>query len=133
MTVVDASVVVAALVDRGRDGEWARTTLAHPSVTAPQLLPVEVTEVMRRLVGARVLSGDVATLALADLADLAIPLFDFAPYADRVWELRATVTAYDAWYVALAESFDVPLATLDRRLRKARGPRCRFASPEGAS
>lgn len=88
---------------------------------------------MRRLVGARVLTGDIATLALADVADLAIQLFDFAPYADRGWELRATVTAYDAWYVALAESLDVPFATLDRRLRKAGGPRCRFAAPEGAS
>ena len=30
---------------------------------------------------------------------------------------------------ALAESLDVPLATLDRRLSRASGPRCAFATP----
>lgn len=92
-------------------------------------MPVEVTQIIRRHVLARTISSDVGALALADLADLAIPLFDFGPHADRVWELRDTVTAYDAWYVALAESLGVPLATLDRRLTKGSGPRCEFLIP----
>lgn len=129
MTVADSSVVVAALVDNGPDGQWAADLLAAPTVIAPHLLPVEVTQILRRLVGARLLSVDVAALALDDLSDLAIPLHDFGPYAGRVWELRETVTAYDAWYVALAESFGVPLATLDRKLAKAPGPLCEFRVP----
>src|SRR5262249_30402822 len=32
----------------------------------------------------------------------------------------------DGWYVSLAEALDVPLATLDARLAKAEGPKCRF-------
>lgn len=131
MTVLDASVVTAALFDAGRDGGWARELLAGSPLIAPHLLPVEVTQVVRRLVIGKVISADVAAIALADLADLAIPLFDFAPCADRVWELRETVSAYDAWYVALAELVDTSLATLDRRLARANGPWCQFVLPPG--
>jgi predicted nucleic acid-binding protein len=131
VTVVDASVVVAGLVDDGPDGQWALDLLAEPSVLAPHLMPVEVAQILRRLVRAGSVSADVAALALEDLSDLAIALYDFAPHADRVWELRETLTAYDAWYIALAESFEVPLATLDRRMAKASGPRCEFQVPGG--
>ena len=44
--------------------------------------------------------------------------------SERVWELRKNLTCYDAWHVALAEAFELPLATLDRRLATASGPRC---------
>lgn len=43
--------------------------------------------------------------------------------------LRANVASYDAWYVAVAEAVDLPLATLDRRLARADGARCRFLTP----
>jgi len=130
VTVVDASVVVAALADEGPEGQWAAGVIASPSVIAPHLLPVEVTQILRRLVHAGTVSTDVAALALEDLTELAIPLHEFGPHVDRVWELRDTVTAYDGWYVALAEAFDVPLTTLDRRLAKAAGPRCDFRLPD---
>jgi len=48
-----------------------------------------------------------------------------------VWDLRTNVTAYDAWYVALAETLGAKLATLDTRLSRATGPRCGFTSPPG--
>lgn len=129
MTVVDASVVVAALLDDGPAGVWSADVLSDPALISAHLMPVEVTQTIRRLVHTRSVSAEVAALALDGLADLTLPLFDFAPYSDRVWELRDALTAYDAWYVALAESFDVPLATLDRRLAKAAGPRCDFRVP----
>ncbi len=53
----------------------------------------------------------------------------YEPFADRVWQLRHSVTPYDAWYVAIAEAFEVPLATLDHRLANAPGPRCSFSTP----
>lgn len=67
--------------------------------------------------------------AVVDASLLVAQLVPFTPFAERVWELRANVTSYDAWYVAVAEQFDLPLATLDRRLAKATGPRCRFLLP----
>jgi predicted nucleic acid-binding protein len=44
----------------------------------------------------------------------------------RVWSLQHNVTPYDAWYVALAEYLEVPLATCDARLARANGPTCAF-------
>ena len=127
--VVDASVVVAALVDVGEVGTWAERVLASGPIVAPHLLPVEVASALRRAAAARDISDDIATLALEDLLDLSIALRPFAEQADRIWALRATVTPYDASYVALAEALDVPLATLDRRLIRAPGPTCTFVHP----
>jgi len=61
-----------------------------------------------------------------------IDLFSYRPFADRVWELRGSVSSYDAWYVALAEGFDAGLITLDRRLAAAPGPSCEFLLPPAA-
>ncbi len=126
--VVDASALVAALVDTGPDGRWAEQLLTA-DLAAPHLLPVEVASVLRRAAAAREISDDVASLAHADLLDLRVELYPYEPVAARIWELRANLTAYDAWYVALAERIEAPLATLDQRLLDAPGPRCRFATP----
>jgi len=64
---------------------------------------------------------DVASLAHADLLELSVDLHPYVPFAERVWSLRATVTADEAGYVAMAEAFDAPLATLDARLGRAAG------------
>jgi predicted nucleic acid-binding protein len=56
-------------------------------------------------------------------------LFPFAPFAERVWALRENLTSYDAWYVALAEALDCPLATLDRKLSRAGRPICEIIAP----
>jgi len=56
-------------------------------------------------------------------------LFPFNPFAHRICDLRKNLTSYDAWYVALAEGLDYPLATLDRKLRGATGPMCSFMMP----
>lgn len=127
--VVDASVVVAALVDGGPAGRWAEELLVEEPLTAPHLLPVEVANVLRRSALAGEISVDVAALAHADLNDLRVELLPYAIVSDRVWQLRDTVTADDAWYVAVAELLEAPLATLDHRLASAPGPRCQFVLP----
>lgn len=127
--VVDSSLVVAALVDSGRVGTWADHLLATDDLAAPHLMPAEVANVLRRAAASGEISADVAALAHADLLSLRIELFAYEPLATRVWELRQNVTAYDGWYVALAESLGARLATLDLRLTKATGPRCAFATP----
>lgn len=70
-----------------------------------------------------------ASRAHADLLGLPIELYDYYELADRIWQLRNTITVYDAWYVALAEALEVPLATLDLRLARAPGARCAFLTP----
>jgi predicted nucleic acid-binding protein len=126
--VVDASAVVAALVDSGPNGRWAEALLTS-DLAAPHLLPVEVANVLRRAVNAGEVSEDVASLAHADLLDLRIELVSYDTVAARTWELRHNLTAYDAWYVAVAELLDVPLATLDQRLASSPGPTCSFQTP----
>lgn len=124
--VVDASVVVAALIDSGRDGGWAASQLVADDLAAPHLMPVEAANVLRRAVMSGDLSPDLATLAHADLVQLRIELFPYDVHAGRIWELRANLTTYDAWYVAVAEALGAPLATLDERVARAAGPTCEF-------
>jgi predicted nucleic acid-binding protein len=128
--VVDSSAVVAALVDDGPDGAWARQGLRGETLVAPAHLHVEVANVLRRAVLAQRLGRDAAALAHRDLVQLPVTTFPYEPLGDRVWALHPTVTAYDAAYVALAEELDAPLWTLDRRLTAASGPRCRFRTPD---
>jgi predicted nucleic acid-binding protein len=128
--VVDASVVAAALIDRGTDGVWARKHVATESLAAPTHLLVEVSHVLRRSVLSGWVSRDVAALAHDDLVHLPVTLFPFEPLAGRIWALHPSVTAYDAGYVALAESLDAPLVTLDRHLSRASGPMCEFLLPD---
>jgi predicted nucleic acid-binding protein len=127
--VVDASVVVAALAGAGAHGTWATQTLAGAQLAAPHLMPVEVANVLRHQQILHALSSDVATLAHRDLLDLDVDLYPYEAMGDRAWELRATLTSYDASYVALAERIGAPLATLDVRLARAPGPICRFLTP----
>ena len=127
--VVDASVLVAALVDGGSDGDWAAAVLADQELVAPHLMPIEVANILRRATLAGDITQDVASLAHADLLDLRVELWPYALLAERCWELRDNVTIYDGSYVALAERLYAPLATLDQRLADAPGTRCHFMTP----
>lgn len=130
--VVDASVVVAALVDTSADGRWAEDVLLSDHIAAPHLLHVEVANILRRLALHGEISEDAASLAHADLLDLRVTLFPYALDPWRAWELRQNLTMYDAWYVALAESLETALATLDKRLTQAPGIRCGIRVPPRA-
>jgi predicted nucleic acid-binding protein len=98
-------------------------------LAAPHLLPVEVANILRKAVLAGDVSEDTVALAHADLLSSRVELFPYEPLGPRIWELQSTTTGYDAWYVALAEALDAPLGTLDRRLSRASGPRCKFWTP----
>lgn len=129
--VVDASVVVAAAVASDETGRWARECLRSAALSAPHVMPVEVASSLRRQVIRGSLSASTGRDMLHDVTLLGIDLYPFDPFGDRIWELRDNLTAYDAWYVALAEGHDCPLATLDQRLAAAAGPRCEFRLPDG--
>ncbi len=121
--------MAAALVDAGDVGSWAEEVLRSQPLAAPHLMPAEVANILRRAAQAGDISMDTASMAHGDLLDLRVELFPYEPFAERVWDLRANVTAYDAWYVAIAESLGAPLATLDLRLTRATGPFCEFSTP----
>jgi predicted nucleic acid-binding protein len=124
--VVDASVLAVALADDGRDGDRARARLRGERLAAPELVDLEVASVLRRRLAGGHLDIRRAELAQADLVDLPVQRAPHRPLLTRCWELRTTLTVYDAAYVALAEALDTNLLTGDARLAGAPGPRCRI-------
>lgn len=131
-TVVDASIVVAALVDNGATGRWAEQILAGDNLAAPHLMPTEAAKILRCAALAGDISSDTAALAHADLLALRVELIPYAGVAERAWQLRLNLTIYDASYVAVAELLGAGLATLDKRLARAPGVDCKVIVPPEA-
>lgn len=92
---------------------------------APHVLDLEVAQVLRRFVAAGAITASRANLALEDLIDLSLTRYPHDVLLGRVWELRDSLTAYDAAYVALAEALGAPLVTCDRKVVSASGHRAR--------
>jgi len=124
--VVDASAVVALLIDPSELGERTARRLLNRQLHAPDHLPVEVTNVLRRQKQRGALSETEAQLALHGLWSLPIELWPFEVLRERAWDLGGNVSSYDAAYVALAERLDAPLLTADARLSRAPGAHCTF-------
>lgn len=121
--VVDSSVVVDAALGGGAAQRVIRAA-GVVRLHAPALLHAEVTQVLRRANRRGELPDDVAGDVLDGALAIPVHVHAFLPFADRVWELRENVSAYDAWYVALAEALGAPLLTLDARLARAPGLGC---------
>ena len=130
MTVVlDSSALIGALVGSGVEGVWAASVLEGQQILGPALLLSETANGLRRLELQGHISSPKASSAFNRACTLPVVLHPFTPFARRVWELRFNLTAYDAWYVALAEAMSCPLATLDLRMARASGTRCEFLLP----
>lgn len=119
MIVVDASVVVHALADDGATGAAARERLGREAdLAAPQLLDLEVVSTLRAHHRRGRLTARRAAAALADLGDLDVDRWDHGGLVLRVWQLRDSLSVYDAAYLALAEEIGCSLLTADARLAK---------------
>jgi len=105
------------------DALLARALDPRERLHAPHLLDIEVTQVLRRLVRQKEIALARADQALEDLSHLVLERHDHLSLVPRVWQLRDSLTAYDAAYVALAEALDAPLLTSDAKLAGAHGHR----------
>lgn len=124
MIVIDASVVIELLLRTVAGRQLERSVLGvAETLHAPHLLDLEVTQVLRRYVRAGELSVERGKEALQDLLDLPLSRYPHYLFLPRIWELRESATAYDAAYLALAESLAAPLLTRDVRLGAASGHR----------
>jgi predicted nucleic acid-binding protein len=122
MIVVDASAIIEWLLQTptGIRVE-GRMFSGVPSLHSPHLLDIEVAQVLRRWVAGHRITATRGEQALEDLMDLQFTRYPHEPLLWRVWQLRHTVTAYDAAYVALAEALNAPLITCDHKLGAASG------------
>ncbi len=126
---MDASAVVALLTAEASVGDWVADMFRGCLLAAPELMPFEVSNILRRQEQARLLDGTAALLAHHDLLDLTVQHWPYLAVAGRAWELRPNLTAYDASYVALAELIGAPLVTLDMSLRRASSVSCEIRTP----
>ncbi len=127
MIIIDASAVMELLLQTslGRKVE-ARALDPGERLHAPHLLDLEVAQVLRRMTQLKEITAGRARQALDDYFALFIERAADRDLLDRVWQLRESVTAYDAAYVALAEALDAPLLTCDAKLARSHGHRARI-------
>jgi predicted nucleic acid-binding protein len=121
LIVVDTSAIVSALAASPVDPDLLARLSNDNDLHAPHLIDVEILNALRRLVATGRLTEERASDARADFADLTILRYPHHPLADRMWELRHNITAYDAAFVALGEVLDAPVVTCDGRLAAASG------------
>ena len=129
--IVDASVIVDALVVKGVDGDRARSALAaDDDLYGPGHLPLEITSALARLVRADILTADQMRTALTDAAAFGITVVETTVNDTlRVLDLPSLRIA-DALYVALAERLRQPLLTTDARMaRSGTTTSCRIIVP----
>ncbi|SFS09374.1 Predicted nucleic acid-binding protein, contains PIN domain [Agrococcus baldri] len=125
MTVVDASIVVRLLQNRRDDVELRNRFSRQRHIHAPALIDAEVTSAVRGLLMTSKplvqITVERAQQMLDDFADLPLLRYPMQPHQRRVLALRDNFTAYDAFYLALAESLTMPLLTDDRKFERAPG------------
>ena len=120
MIVVDASAMIELLMLTPAGLEIAEKVFASPSSAgAPELIDVEVAQVLRRYESLGDISSERAEAALEDLSDFRLRRYPHLPLLPRIWELRHNLTSYDAAYVALAEGLDAVVLTRDQGLASA--------------
>lgn len=118
--MVDASAAVSALLNAGP----ARRALAEEQLHVPHLIDPEVVNALRHAVAASRIQPEQAWTALDRWRRLGISRYAMNHALGRIWELRENLSAYDASYVALAESLRCALLTADVRLSCAPRLRC---------
>ncbi len=121
MLVLDASAAIDTLLGRPETDALSQRLLGDGDFHAPHLIDIEVLSALRRMVRKSDVTADRANDARFDFADLLLVRYPHQDLSARIWELRNSITAYDAAYVALAEVLEVPLITCDARLAGTMG------------
>lgn len=127
MIVIDASALLEALLGTpAGQAVGARLSEKPDELQAPHLIDLEVTNVLRRYAVSRTLATERCRQALADFASFPIYRHPHEHLLPRIWDLRDNLSAYDAAYVALAETLGASLLTHDRKIARSTGHRARI-------
>jgi len=118
--VLDASAAIDWLLQTAVGKQIEERIFSRgESLHAPQLLDLEVAQVMRRLVREGAVSAPRADQAIQDLLDLRVTRYPHFVFLPHIWRLRDNFSAYDAVHVALTEKLGATLITRDARLASA--------------
>lgn len=121
MIVVDANVVLMALVSSTAAGESARAAmLADDAWVAPAHMPMEVLRTLHKAVLRDRLTAADADAAFQALITMQIDYVETdVVLLQAIWAMRHNISAYDAVYLAVAAIYNAPLVTFDARLARA--------------
>lgn len=119
MIVLDASAAVDLLLGTERASGIAQALGSVTEAHTPELIDPEVIAVVRRWTQRGWLDVETGGRAIDELGELALVRHRHTALRRRAWELRNRCSAYDACYVALAETLGAELLTTDARLRRA--------------
>lgn len=102
-----------------------RSRLLQSFVHAPHLIDAELGNAVRRHEREARLSPEESLQVLRAARAVVDRRYPHAgPLAERAWAWRHHVSFYDALYLALAVSLNVPLVTADTRLSRMSHPPC---------
>ena len=122
MIVVDASCMVELLLRGPHCRAIEDRLLAEQgSICAPELLDIEVSQVLRKFWLGGQLTEERAVSAVDDLIAFPLQRYPHTMLLARIWQLRDNMTAYDGAYVALAEALNASLITCDKKLAQSSG------------
>ena len=118
MLVVDANIVTKWFVDQIHSDLAELVQWSTQPLLAPQLMVAEVADALRKHVRVRDISVDQARTALASLPRLFSEIVAMEQLADAALTLARKIehSAYDCFYLVLAESRSAQLVTADTRL-----------------
>ncbi len=124
MIVLDTSAMVEFLVGADPLAERVRAVVAGGKLAAPHAIDLECAAALRGLVRGQKLPSAEAERALELLGNMRLERYGHIPLLARIWQLRHNMWPYDAAYVALAESLNAELVTLDGKIEGIPGLRC---------
>lgn len=127
MIVPDASAIALTFLDPTKEPRVRaalRELRADPAWLVPAHWHVEVLATVRGLWLGGKLDLATADNATAALLATTVAVAQTGPLLMRMWQLRANLSAYDAGYVAVAESRNATLVTGDARIKNAGVARC---------
>ncbi len=122
IAVVDTSALVELFtVDAPESDSLLAGRLAGVIPHVPDIIDVEFHHALRGLLLGKKISSSRAEQARSLFGDTPKIRFRTADLTARIWSLRHNLGAYDACFIALAESLDVPLITCDDKQVGASG------------
>jgi predicted nucleic acid-binding protein len=119
MIVVDASVFIDVITEPATSQSLIAILVAEKEFAAPHIVDLEVMNGLRKHMFGKRMTVVQAKAALAVYFDLKILRHSTWELNSAIWQMHANVTPYDAAYVQLALTLNIPFLTRDGKLTSA--------------